>query len=374
MAFGKKNVVKLDPFNYNIALLGEGGVGKTTLVKEMCEKYLPEGGYLFAECGKEEGADSISDINYINCPDLHSDYDEFTNSVGFDILIDDILENKSKSYPTLKVLIVDTYDELRKIIVPEVIRMHNKAHPDKRVVSIKSCFGGYMAGDDKVDDLLLEKLWSLKKVGVHFFLIGHTRLHERTDNDTGESYVQLASNVSDRSFNTIKTKLHFLGLAHIDRTIVKENKGNKSQGRITSEVRKITFRDDNYSLDSKSRFADVIEECEFTPDAFYNAMVDAIKAEAEKGKGGLKASEKETENFEKEEKSCAEKFSESVKNNSIDEDKNEELIDVIKAKFTSADDDTKAKVKELMAQYDISNFKSTEVSTKGLEEIVKLLQ
>ena len=38
MAFGKKNVIKIDPLSYNIGLIGESGIGKTTIIKEMCEK------------------------------------------------------------------------------------------------------------------------------------------------------------------------------------------------------------------------------------------------------------------------------------------------------------------------------------------------
>jgi len=375
MAYGKRNVIKINPFDYNIGLLGEGGIGKTTLIKEMCEMYLPEDGYLFAECGKEEGADALSNINYINCPDYSSDYDELTNSVGFDLLIEDILENKETEYPNLKVLVVDTYDELRKVLIPVIIKKHNKLHPDKKAVSIKSTFGGYMAGDDMVDDLLLEKLWSLKKVGVHFILIGHTRLHERTDNDTGETYVQLSSNVTDRSFNIIKTKLHFLGVAHIDRTIVRENKGEKkSKGKVTSEVRKITFRDDNYSLDSKSRFAEITYDCDFTPEAFYNAMLDAIKKEAEKGKGGIKESEAQTKLYEENIKKQANDISQIIKNNSVDSEKNEEFIDFIKAHFSSADASKKKEIKAIMSEYGFKKFSEDDIPIIALEKIVDILK
>lgn len=378
MAYGKKNVIKLDPFEYNIALMGEGGIGKTTLIKEMCEKYLPEEGYLFAECGKEEGADAISDINYINCPDYDSDYDDLNNSVGFDVLIDDILENKETEYPNLRLLVIDSYDELRNLLVPVVIKKHNRENPEKKVSSIKSAFGGFMAGDDKVDEILLNKLWELKKVGVHFLLICHTRLHERTDSDTGESFVMLSSNVTDRSFNTIKTKLHFLGVAHVDRTIVKENWGNnpasKKKGRVKSEVRKITFRDDNYSVDSKSRFADIVDECEFSSDAFYNAMVDAIKKEAEKGTGGIKASEQETKSHQQGIKTKAAEYSQSYNNNSVDEERNDELRNIIKAKYSSASDSVKNKIKTIMKEYGFTKFSEDNIPTIAFEKIVELLE
>ena len=93
MAFGKKNEVKIDPFNYNIGLLGESGVGKTTIIHEMCKTHLPDGGYLFVECGKEDGADAIEGIPFVNCPEWSMDYDEDTNSVGFEDLIQDIIDN-----------------------------------------------------------------------------------------------------------------------------------------------------------------------------------------------------------------------------------------------------------------------------------------
>ena len=38
MAYGKKNVIKIDPLQYNLGIIGEGGIGKTTLIKEVCEK------------------------------------------------------------------------------------------------------------------------------------------------------------------------------------------------------------------------------------------------------------------------------------------------------------------------------------------------
>ena len=36
--FGKKTEISLNPLDYSIYLMGEGGIGKTTLVKQVCEK------------------------------------------------------------------------------------------------------------------------------------------------------------------------------------------------------------------------------------------------------------------------------------------------------------------------------------------------
>ena len=290
MAFGKKNVIKIDPLAYNIGLIGESGIGKTTIIKEMCEKLTGSNdGYLFLECGKEDGADAIDSINYINCPEWQMDYDEYSNSAGFEDVCDDIIENKTTDYPELRTVIIDTYDQLIEIAKPEVIRIHNRENPDKPVKSIKAAFGGYMAGEDKATEIVLDKLWALKKVGVSFIIIGHVKQREQEDVSTGQKYTSLTTNMSMRDFNAIKTKLHFLGVASIDREIVqektgkKDNKGKeKTKGVIAKESRKITFRDDSYSIDSKSRFSDIAPEVEFSSDALIKAITDAIKAELTK--------------------------------------------------------------------------------------------
>ena len=315
MAFGKRNEIKVDILKYNIGLIGESGIGKTTIIKEVLEKLTgcPEGA-LFAECGKEDGADAINDINYVNCPDWDSEYNEDENSVGFSVLVDDIIENKTTEYPKLRTLVVDTYDQLLEISKREVVRLHNKEFPEKRVKSVKAAFGGYMAGDDMATDIVLEKLWELKKVGVNFIIIGHVKQREQEDVVSGQKYTSLTTNMSLRDFNAIKTKLHFLGVASINRDIVREKTGKKdikgrdvTKGVIASESRQITFRDDSYSIDSKSRFAEITPVIEFSSDEFIKALENAIKAELSKGnKSFEKLEEEQKAKAELEEKRIAE--------------------------------------------------------------------
>lgn len=310
MGYGKKNVIKIDPLSYNIGLIGESGIGKTTIIKEMCEKLAGEDGYIFLECGKEDGADGINGINYLNCPEWSMDYDELTNSIGFEDFVDDVVENKTTEYPDLKTVVIDTYDQLLEISKPEVIRMHNSENPDKPVKSIKAAFGGYMAGEDKATEIVLDKLWELKTVGVHFIIIGHVKQRQQDDVVTGQTYTSLTTNMSMRDFNAIKTKLHFLGVASIDREIVQEKTGKtkKEKGKdvdimkgvITKESRKITFRDDSYSIDSKSRFADIVPEIPFDVDELIKALTDAIKTEASKGSKPVADLEKEQKAAESE--------------------------------------------------------------------------
>lgn len=305
MKFGKKNEVQLDILKYNFGLIGESGIGKTTIVKQMCEKLAGENGYMFLECGKEDGADAIHGINYLNCPEWSLDYDELTNNIGFEDFIDDVIDNKSEDWKDLRVVVIDTYDQLLEIAKPEVIAMHNRENSDKPVRSIKAAFGGYMAGEDMATEIVLDKLWGLKSVGVSFIIIGHVKQKEQEDVVTGQKFTTLTTNMSMRDFNSIKTKLHFLGVASIDREIVqkktgkKDNKGKELvKGVVTGESRKITFRDDSYSIDSKSRFAEIIPEIPFDVDLLIKALEDAIKAEQSKSGKSFEVTQKEQANEE----------------------------------------------------------------------------
>lgn len=328
MKFGRKNEIKINPLAYNFMLIGESGIGKTTIIKEYCEKLAGPDGYMFLETGKEDGQDAIEGINYITCDEWDGDYDETLNTMGFATFIDDVVENKAADWPDLKVVVIDTLDELFSIAEPEVIRMHNKENPNKRVKSIKAAFGGFMAGEDKAIEIVEDKLWSLKKVGVSFVIIGHTKNRNQTDPITGEDYMQLTTNMPQRYFNALKTKVHFLGVASVDREIVKEKTGKKNvvtgqietKGVVKGETRRITFRDDNYVVDSKSRFADIVPEITFDSDALIQALTDAIKAEQSKSGVSFDTAKKKQAKQEKElEKRVAEQEEQAKSQAAVDE-------------------------------------------------------
>lgn len=352
MKFGRKNEIKINPLAYNFMLIGESGIGKTTIIKEYCEKLAGSDGYMFLETGREDGQDAINGINYITCDEWDGDYDENLNTMGFATFIDDVVENKASDWPDLKVVVVDTLDELFSIAEPEVIRMHNKENPNKRVKSIKAAFGGFMAGEDKAIEIVEDKLWSLKKVGVSFVIIGHTKTRNQTDPITGEDYMQLTTNMSQRYFNALKTKVHFLGVASIDREIVKEKTGKKNvvtgqietKGVVKGETRRITFRDDNYVVDSKSRFADIVPEIPFDSDALIQALTDAIKSEQSKSGVSFDTAKKKQAKQEKElEKRVAEQ-EEQAKSQAAVDDVVAQIVDF----FTENKSDI-AKIKPVLA-------------------------
>lgn len=370
--FGKKNIVDLNPLHYNTCFLGEAKIGKTTLVKEMCEKLVGEDGYIHLDIGREDGAKAIQGI----VSETIEDWSKLTE------VIDDIIENKNEDYPDLQVVIWDTLDELITLAETESIRLHNKENSDKKAKTINMAWGGFGKGQDKAIELMLEKIWELKRVGVNSIIIGHVKRTDVTDPVTQETYSKITADTQQRYFNAIKNKMHFVGLAYIDRDIVKEKTGKKNIvtkqditiNKVVSESRVISFRDNTYSVDSGSRFADIVDKIPFDVDEFIKAMQDAILAEQSKSGKPLAEAKKEQEIKDDKMNEKAKEYSETKKNNKVDEERNEELISVIQSKYFSADLKVKDEVKKIMTNYGFSKFSDENIPTKALTEIAELLQ
>lgn len=359
--FGKKNIIKLDPLKYNIGLIGESGIGKSTLMKEVCEKLAGEDGYLICNIGKEDGVDAIADAIYDDFPDFQTLSD----------FVEDVEDNR-EDYGELKVVIIDTLDELFRITEDEVIRLHNRANPDKKVNSVNGAFGGFGRGEDKVVELILELLWKLKEVGIQFWVVGHTKKKTSTDIITGQEFDQLTSNMMNKYFNAIKTKLHILGVASVDRNIetikVKQKIGaDKSIGKVTGESRIITFRDDNFNIDSKSRFSNIVPEITLEVDEFIEAIKDAIEAENNKHKN-----KKQSESFNKEvqEKQDAHKAEQEV-----DESINKKLIEYITTNLPKLSDSVKTEVVTKVKEFEVKTFDDLiDKPTFKIKEMVELMK
>lgn len=299
--YGKKNVIKIDPLAYNICLLGEPKIGKTTVIKEMLDELVGEDGYMFLEMAGEAGADAINGIVYEDADDWED----------IETIIDDIETNRSTDYAELKAIVADTYDGWIKLAEKEAIRLWNKDHPDKKGDSIDSVWNGFQKGQAKAFELMFDILVRLRKIGITMIIIGHVKNRELTDIATGTTYQTLTSDVEKVYFNLLKKKMHFIGLAYYDRTIITEKTGKKNIvtkkeetiNKITEESRKIKFRDDNMALDSGSRFADIVEEIPLDANALINALSDAIRVEFEKNDNGKSIGElKKEQDLAKEQK------------------------------------------------------------------------
>ena len=164
-----------------------------------------------------------------------------------------------------------------------------------------------------------------------------------------------------RYFTAVKTKTDVLGIACIDREIIKEKTGKKNiitkqeetRNKISAESRVIKFRDDNYSVDSKSRFANIIEEIPLNADDFIKAITDAINcatSNSDNQKNINKPKHIIKNDIIEEEISIED---EVVIDDIADETETidkEALMSEIREKFKEADKDTKTKIKAILTE------------------------
>lgn len=181
----------MNPLDYSIYLMGESGIGKTTVIKQMCEKLVGDDGYLFLTCGKESDRATIQGIE---CEPIW-DWEKFD-----DVTLD-IIENRFSDYQDLKVVVIDTIDELMKMAEDETLRIWNRDNPDKRAKTFRAAFNGFSGPFDKAVELVTDRMWELKRVGVSPIVIGHTKKTDITDPVTMATYSMLSTNMEKRYFN-----------------------------------------------------------------------------------------------------------------------------------------------------------------------------
>ena len=292
--YGRKNTISKDLSNMFFGLLGEPGVGKTTTIFHIAEKLFGEDGYMVLDMGTEFGTEYIQGINSEPVEDFNK-FIEMTN---------DIIKNKEIDYPELKVLIVDTLDVLFETAEPYMVKLYNQENMSdknfKPVKTINAVEGGFMHGQDRLIEIIVNQIAKLRRAGIGFWYTGHVKRRSTDDVFSGDSYDQLTTSMSQRYFSAIKNKTHVLGIAYVDRTLVQQEIGKenpithkkKSVTRIASENIKVKFRDDSYTADSKSRLRYIVDEVNLNEHEIIKAIQDAIEEEI---KNPYKATEKNTE-------------------------------------------------------------------------------
>lgn len=378
--FGKRSTISENLNDFTICLLGEAGIGKTSTIAEACEKEFGADGYMILDMGKEQGMEALEGYTYETCEDWKK-FDEVTK---------DIIKNKTTDYPDLKVLVIDTLDQFVEIMTPYVINLWNKENLGKKnfepAKTMNAAWSGFGKADDKLVELALNRVWELKRVGVNTWFTGHVKMRNKVDPLTQEEYSVLSTDISQRIFEGFKTKFHVIGIACIDRTIDVESTGRKNivtkkevtVSKVKEEKRKIVFRDDNYSIDSKSRLSAIEPEIALDADELLRALKDAIKNSKKKaGSTPVKPAITEstqTPIAQEEEVPFAEDDIDDIDTPATEEassDYPEDLDGVIRTMFKECKDaDLKAKVKAVIAEYG----KLNDVDEDGLKKIYDMMK
>lgn len=418
MAYGKKNVISTDLSKVILGLLGEPGIGKTSTIYKMAEQEFGDEGYLLLDVGSEWGSEYINGV-VAEQTETFKKFLEVTN---------DIIKNKNTEYPNLKVVICDTIDALFEIGEPYLVKLYNSEHIGdknfKPATTINAAEGGFMHGQDRLIEIVIDQIVKLRRAGVGFWYTGHVKRRSNDDAFSGETYDMITTNMSQRYFAAIRNKSHAIGIAYIDRTLTqqevgKENpitKEKKTITRVVSESRKVKFRDDSYTADSKSRLEKITEEVSLDADEILNALRDAINAangatptatkktptpkKSTKKPLVVEKDEEEDEMTEKLKAMAAKKVEHEVhdeenenelpfdvddvdilsddaeeENEDIDDDAiitlDDDRLNAIRAAFKASDAGTKSEVKKYLANY--NNKLSAEMKQSDVDAIESVL-
>ena len=362
----RKNIVKADLCNYSILLNGIGGVGKTTLFYQVTTKLYGEDGGLMINVGNEPQPNHIVNANYLQA-------DTFKDIVEF---VDELCKGRNGSYSHIKVVGFDTLDTIYDLAEDYVLEEYNNSvDGGKEVNTIKSAYGGYQAGENRVVDLVVKTLFKLRSYGYGLWINGHTKRKTKADQLGNIEYEQLTSDLPAKYYNAIKNKVNIVGTAYIRRSFdnmkqVKDayNKGKmKTVGTVTDESRIIVFRDDDYAIDCKSHFPEICDACEFDRDCFIEAIYDAIKKELEKQVGKPISDEqmkKVQEQQQKEQKEqveqlIQEKVAEEQKQN--DEQEKERILQQLVGGYKTMSKEKKLHIKQVLTDNGVAKLQELSV-------------
>lgn len=381
--YGKRSTISENLNDFTICLLGEAGIGKTSTIAKACETEFGPDGYMILDMGKEQGMEALEGYTYETCEDWKK----------FDDVTKDIIRNKKTDYPDLKILVIDTLDQFVEIMCPYVIKLWNTENMGKKgfepAKTMNAAWFGFGKADDKLVELALDRVWELKKVGVNTWFTGHVKMRNKVDPLTQEEYSVLSTDISQRIFEGFKTKFHVIGIACIDRTINLEGTGRKNivtkqeikMSKIKDEKRKIVFRDDNYSIDSKSRLSEIEPEIPLDANELLRALKDAIKNS--KKKKSVEVTVNKAESIAKVEPDLEPiEEDEDIDDIPVEEtvaqeetatetsDYPDDLAAVIRTMFKECTDkDKKANVRKVIAEYG----KLNDVDENGLKRIYDMM-
>lgn len=318
----KTNEVKVDIASFIHYWRGLRKVGKTTLFRDLIlEKYGSLDKGLLISVGNEDGYQALDGLVH----DVAEDWDVFVE------IIDDLVENKTDN--TFEIIAWDTVDEVVKIAIEEVMRLH-KRKKGSPAESLNAALGGYGAGRQKVNELIDEQMTRLKRAGYGIIFIGHTKIKDIKEK-LGAEYSQLTSNLTADYDGIFANKADIIMTISVDKDV---------SGKIISGTQRyMHFRDDGF-VDCGSRFKNMPEKVEFGAKEYIEAFEFGVKSSIGKDISDTEYTKKEKEE-KKNRQQKYEKYMDELK--SSPEYVVTELKNILKS--TSADNQKKIgkKIREL---------------------------
>jgi len=291
-------------------------------------------------------------------------------------LKDWLINEKGKEH-NIEIVAFDTGDELALIADKETIRQSNIENPNKKVRSIKAAMGGYTAGEKySANDIIKPYMTELQDAGFGVWVIAHTKF--KTIKEKGsldeDGYMQLTSNMGadyEAAFGDI-FDVTLTGV--IDRDIEEKGEGDKKKKYATNTIRKLYFRETTL-IDAGGRFAfgAVPEFMVFDKPDMSAEFVRVIEEGMEKSKStlGKKSATKTTKKTAPAPEPVVEEVEEDIDNiDAVEETTTGVTADEIRALFKAADKDTKAKVKEIIAEF---GGKLDDADEDGLSRMYEIL-
>ncbi len=275
--FGTINKMSERFEDYNYAILGVGGIGKTTLAYEV--------GKIIT--GNNEGTMIIT-FGLENKPThIPNAFADSAPTFGvFMEIVDDLVNNKA-DYPYTKFIALDSIDEMFRLADEKIVDDYNASVDfDKRIKSIKQAYGGYQAGENKSIDLVLSCVGKLDAAGYKIIYIGHTKTKSKVDNMTGITYEQLTCSADNKYYNAIKDKVNLVATGYYERDFKnlkqKDNPYTKEKGAITTgelvgQRRSMSLVDDENVVDTKCHFEYIAPKIDFSAQSLINAVKEAIR-------------------------------------------------------------------------------------------------
>lgn len=368
MAF-KMNTVKASLENYPpVVLQGIAKSGKTTFFRDLVlYEYKDPSKGLLISCGNEEGYHALDQLQVAVASSWSGDYDEETDSQGLTSIVDEVIDTRKET--GIRIVAFDTLDTMVDLAEAEVCRLWaREAHLPVKNVTINSCFGGYGRGLDKEIELIIEQIARLRAVGIAVFVISHTKLKEKTDMYSGEKYEQITNNLQNKLYTAVESGAQMVCTAIMERDI--------NNNKITNERRRL-YLVRTSQVDAGCRFPGMPESIDFTPEAFMaafrqgvkNSMISSPKTDAQIDKQAAE----EVEELKKKGDTAAIRDKEARKEEA-EEEKRDEYVAVIAAKFPSASTEVKAQAKEMLANSGAAKFSSPDLPIADLKAIAQLFE